>query len=897
MPNTLHVVSHTHWDREWYMPFEHHRLRLLALMDLLLEIFETEPDYRHFHTDGQMIPFEDYLEVRPHRQAELRAAAQAGKLSLGPWYVLQDEALTSAEANVRNMMYGLKLAREFGEPLMVGYLPDTFGHFSQMPQLLRGFGIDNAVFGRGVNRYDAAKAADPDAEPGEVGYKSELIWRSPDGSEVLGVFLANWYSNAMDIPADPHEAAAFLERARDAAQAVATTPELLLMNGCDHTPTRRDVGRVIEAVRELLDDEIVHTSLAGYLKVLRTAVGDLQAAEGELRSEYTNGWGTLADTLSARLYQKQANWRCQQLLERWSEPLSAFAAVLGQRYPSDELWYAWATLMKNHPHDSICGCSCDEVHSEMDVRFDRVEQVGCALRDVAAQAIGDAVDDSKAPDDAARVLVFNPTSGARTEIVTVDVEFPADQPCGRIAVVDENGTPLAAKASQKEPSWGYKLPDDRFRTPYDCTRMACQVLVPDIPGVGYKSFYVRPLPEPATDPGPVIGNVLENEYLRVELRENGILDITEKESGVSFAGLNVYEDGGDCGDEYIYRAPAKDTVIRTDDPYSMRLLVPTDIDGAEFDAPTLWEDGLGCRARVCGILTVPRSSDRHERDEMGAPVLVTMHLALPHGARSLQVTVGIENHAQDHRLRALFPTGIETQWCYADSQFDIVRRSIQPSRVWQNPSNPQPQQAFVDITDGEKGLCIANRGLPSYEVLRDGSNTIAITLLRCVGEIGDWGKFPTPNAQCTGTNHAEYAVIPHAGQIMDPENCQAARTAWEYANPAWATQVRHFKHPHPERWSRKLPATARLVSVEPSWLALSSIKLAEAGEGVIVRLYNPFDRPTEGALEALVPIRQAFLTNLAETRQIELACSGKRISFEVPARKIVTLELVPEPEI
>lgn len=894
MPKTLHVVSHTHWDREWYMPFEHHRLRLLALMDLLLDIFQTEPAYRHFHMDGQMIPFEDYLEVRPHREAELRSAAQSGKLSLGPWYVLQDEALTSAEANVRNMMYGLKLAREFGEPLMVGYLPDTFGHFSQMPQLLRGFGIDNAVFGRGVNRYDAARAADPDADPGEVGYKSELIWRSPDGSEVLGVFLANWYSNAMDIPADSAEAAAFLERARDNAQAVATTAELLLMNGCDHTPTRRDVGRVIEAVRGLLDDEIVHTNLADYLGALRPAIGELQAAEGELRSEYTNGWDTLADTLSARLYQKQANWQCQQLLERWAEPLSAFASMLGQRYPSDELWYAWATLMKNHPHDSICGCSCDEVHREMDVRFDRVEQVGRALRDVSAQVIGDAVDDMNAPGDAARVLVFNPTSGARTEVVTVDVEFPADQLCTAIAVVDETGMPLAAEASQHGPDWGYKLPDDRFRTPYDCTRMACSVLVPDIPGLGYKSIYVRPVAEPAADPEPVVGNVLENEYLRVELRENGILDVTEKESGVRFTGLNVCEDGGDCGDEYIYRAPEKDTVIRTDDPYSMRSLVPTDIDGAEFDAPEVREDGLGISARVRGLLTVPRASDKGQRYGIAAPVLVTMDLTLARGARSLQVKLEIDNHAQDHRLRALFPTGIEADFCYADSQFDIVRRRVRPSRVWQNPSNPQPQQAFVDISDGEKGLCIANRGLPSYEILRDGSNTIALTLLRCVGEIGDWGKFPTPDAQCAGTNYAEYAVIPHAGHIMDPENCHAARTAWEYANPAWATQVRHFRHPHPERWSRKLPATARLVSVEPGWLALSAVKLAEIGGGVIVRLYNPFDRPVEGALEALVPIRQAFLTNLAETRQTELACSGNRVSFEAPARKIVTLELMPE---
>jgi len=879
MPNTLHVISHTHWDREWYMPFEQHRLRLVALMDMLLDIFEGEPEFRHFHMDGQMIPYEDYLAVRPDKADALQRAIEAGKLSLGPWYVLQDEALTSSEANVRNMMYGLKLARRLGRPLMVGYLPDTFGHFSQMPQLLNGFGIQDVVFGRGVNAYDAQRATDPQAEAGEVGYKSELTWRSPDGSEVLAVFMANWYANAMDIPSDPSEAAGFLRQARDNALRFATTSQLLMMNGCDHTPIKPDVGRVVRAAEELMDDEIVHTDLASYFAALRRHTGELQVARGELRSEYTNGWTTLADTLSARMYEKQANWWCQQLLERWVEPLTAFASVLGEKHPTDQTWYAWATLMQNHPHDSICGCSCDEVHREVDLRFAKSQQVGEGLRDAAAQALANRVSAQADDDASATVLVLNPLPGSRTGTVHVQVEFPEDVQAGQVEAVDADGNRLAVSQVHTEPGWSYQLPDDRFRVSSDCRRATCQILVPDVPGAGYKTIVVRPVAHEAAAEATCEVDVLENDHLRVRVNPDGVLDIVEKASGVSFEGLNLYEDGGDCGDEYIYRSPQADAIITT----------AGDDSGP---APGCLHSEIGSWAALEHRLVVPVQGDAAARSEQTAEMQVSTELWLPRGARHLAVSVHIDNPARDHRLRALFPTHIAAECCYADSQFDIVERQIQPWGGWHNPSNPQPQQAFVDISDPEKGLCIANRGLPCYEVLRDGRGTIALTLLRCVGRIGDWGDFATPEAQCIGANVAQYAIIPHAGHIMDPEQCDAARIAWEYATPMWATQVKHFMYPHKERWTEELPAQAALVSLEPRWLALSCVRRAEQRDSLVVRLYNPFDLDTQATIRCLWDVKQAYTTNLAEDRQDELAPQGSAVAVSAPAKQIVTVELV-----
>uniref|UniRef100_UPI0030B8F50F glycoside hydrolase family 38 N-terminal domain-containing protein n=1 Tax=Cohnella rhizosphaerae TaxID=1457232 RepID=UPI0030B8F50F len=145
-----HIVSHTHWDREWYMPYERHHVRLIELMDVLIDTLERDPDYRSFHLDGQTIILDDYLEVRPDMRERLTGLIREGRIAVGPWYVLQDEFLTSAEANVRNLLVGHRDAERYGPVAKIGYFPDSFGNMGQAPQLMRQAGIANAVFGRGV---------------------------------------------------------------------------------------------------------------------------------------------------------------------------------------------------------------------------------------------------------------------------------------------------------------------------------------------------------------------------------------------------------------------------------------------------------------------------------------------------------------------------------------------------------------------------------------------------------------------------------------------------------------------------------------------------------------------------------------------------------------------------
>ena len=188
--NTVHVISHVHWDREWYLPFQKHRMRLVELIDKLLYTIDNDESFKSFHLDGQFIVLEDYLDIKPEMEDKIKEYIEKGRIIVGPWYVLQDEYLTSSEANIRNMLLGFKLGEKYGSIAKVGYFPDSFGNISQVPQILKGFGIDCAVFGRGI----APVGFNNKVLDSSNQYHSEVLWESPDGSKVLGIFMANWYN-------------------------------------------------------------------------------------------------------------------------------------------------------------------------------------------------------------------------------------------------------------------------------------------------------------------------------------------------------------------------------------------------------------------------------------------------------------------------------------------------------------------------------------------------------------------------------------------------------------------------------------------------------------------------------------------------------------------------------
>ncbi|QIZ05582.1 alpha-mannosidase [Priestia megaterium] len=895
MNKTAHIISHSHWDREWYLPFEKHRYYFIKLMNDLIDQFKKEGNmFQAFHLDGQTVLLEDYFAVHPENREIVKQLIQEKKLHIGPWYVLQDAFLTSSEANVRNLQIGIHDAKAYGHVSKIGYFPDTFGIYGQAPQLLKQAGIDTAAFGRGVKPtgFNNTVSDSPDYESPY----SEMIWKSPDGSNVLGILFANWYSNGNEIPVDEAEAKKFWDVKLRDAEKYASTNQLLFMNGCDHQPLQKTIPQAIETAASLYPDyTFKHSSFDEYTEALKEALPEkLQVIEGELRNQRTDGWSTLVNTASSRIYLKQWNNHCQTLLEKIAEPLASMAFLAGGTYPREYLRFMWKSLMKNHPHDSICGCSVDEVHREMETRFETVSQMGEVFVSEQAAELAGKIDTSGAPEGGIPLVVLNTTGWNKDEVVTktVDLEkvyfsqmhfeeipiYLQDKELPAYKLVDQSAKTIESQLESPVVEFGYDLPDDKFRQPFFAKRAKVSFLTENVPAFGYKTFYLIPQeqpdgqrPEQAADGGME----MENEYVHLLFHEDGTYDLTNKATGRTFHRLGIYEDTGDVGNEYMFKeAKGHEPITTKDVPAVFRFIE---------------KSPLRTELEFTHTLTIPVSADDrlaiernrliwHKEREAGrldetTTITLRTVATLEKGMKGPAFKLTIDNQAADHRLRVLFPTGLQTETHQADSIFEIVTRPNIPEKEWENPSFCHHQQRFASIKGDEMGLTVATDGLQEYEIL-PADGTIALTVLRSVAELGDWGYFPTPEAQCIGIQTAEWQVLMHEKDVIASK---AFVEAYQYKVPLQVIQTSAHEG--------TLPADHQFVNWESEGLAWSSMKVAEECDDVMIRWFNP--APTSKSLTASIPTQPDFTSY--KSTILEEQTNDSSDQYEVTGYEIITL--------
>src|SRR5262245_44718684 len=408
----VHVVPHTHWDREWYQSFQTFRLRLVDLLDQLIPQMERDPAYARFLLDGQLAVVDGYLAARTDAEEPLRRVVGSGRISIGPWYTLPDEFLVSGETLVRNLQRGLRVADRFGGAMQVGYLPDMFGHVAQMPQILVGFGFEHAVVWRGV--------------PAAID-RSGFWWRAPDGSTIRAEYLPQGYGNGSALPDDAKAFVAALDGFGRQWGDLLVGP-LLWMNGTDHQMPQPWLGRVVaeaNALQDRLDLRIV--SLPEHLATVTTE--GLPSWNGELRA------GARANVLmgvaSNRVDVRQAAARAERAVERLAEPLSALF-LPPERWPAELLDEAWRDLILNSAHDSVCACSIDEVCDAVLHRYAEATDIGDGLADRALAHLAARVRPARAAVGAGHVsgpLVVNPTARPRGGVVRLTLPT-ADAPPG-----------------------------------------------------------------------------------------------------------------------------------------------------------------------------------------------------------------------------------------------------------------------------------------------------------------------------------------------------------------------------------------------------------------------------------------------------------------------------------
>ncbi|MGT2656377.1 alpha-mannosidase [Streptococcus varani] len=880
----VHIISHSHWDREWYMAYEQLHMRLIQLMDDLLDLFKKDPEFHSFHLDGQTIILDDYLQVKPEREPEVRQAIKDGKLRIGPFYILQDDFLISSESNVRNMLIGKEDCDRWGASVPLGYFPDTFGNMGQTPQLMKGAGLEAAAFGRGIRPTGFNNQVDSSEKYSSQ--FSEMAWKGPDDSQILGLLFANWYSNGNEIPTEESEARTFWDKKLADAERFASTRHLLIMNGVDHQPVQLDVAKAIALANQLYPDyEFIHSCFEDYLEDLKLDLPEeLSTVHGEITSQETDGWYTLANTASSRIYLKQANTRVSRQLENIAEPLASIAYDLTGKYPHEELRYAWKTLLQNHPHDSICGCSVDSVHQEMMPRFEKAYEVGQFVAERALKQIADSLDTSRFPENTCPFFLLN-TSGHEKKTVT-DIEliwkkFPFGQRFPKevyqeakdyletykpnFQVIDDAGHILPdIQILGTDISFDYDLPERTFREAYFAIKV--QVRLPiDLEGLSWKILALQEGTgiEGLTNEENLLfnpdNNYLENDFIRVCITSEGLLNIHDKSSHQDFFNCLQYEDCGDIGNEYIFRQPQGDIPYFAHHGQFKQEVVTNTAQLAEIDLIHTFEIPTSADALLqTEMETVIDITERQAgRSDKKAPFTIKTRIRMEKNNPRLQFTTSFDNQMKNHRLRVLFPTPLTTDHHYADSIFETVKRPNQVNKqFWKNPSNPQHQECFVSLFDGQDGVTIGNYGLNEYEILPE-TNTIAITLLRSIGELGDWGYFPTPEAQCLGqqTVHFSFESMSKETRFASYWQAQEGQVPLLYQQ----TTVH----------SGQVKPSHIFLNKLADQVALTACKRRTKDNALVTRFYN-FSNEEACDCRVTIPNHQAQVINLLEEDSPEI---------------------------
>ncbi len=884
------VISHTHWDREWYMPLELFRLRLVDLIDRCLETLEKYPLFI-FHLDAQTIVLEDYLEIRPDKKELLRKMITERRLIVGPWYLQNDFYLTSGEATVRNLLEGTRLANDFGCCAKVGYVPDQFGNISQLPQILNNFGIDSFIFGRG---WASAEKRLP----------TEFIWKGEDGSEVLAVHMAFWYNNAQRFSANIDTAKKLVDIVENCFEGVAMSPYLLLMNGVDHLEAQDDLLPILDEVQKRLGDDkkIMQYHMEDYIQDLQEYFieneVELMEHVGELR-QGSDG-AVLKGTLSSRSYLKTANVKLQNMLECKLEPVYSFLEMSGAEgvYSRDHFRYMWKQLLKNHPHDSICGCSRDEIHAHMEDRFACLEEVTGEMLRRGLEEMAHHMGLPDFSDENYVILAVNTVEQERDDVFRAVIDIPVEDGYAGISIWDQDGNQvpfdLISKVRAKKDVFNaLNLPGVLTVDRYTVSLRSGKVAPMSVKGFIVKNSGVENELTPAI---PFPNEVkMENERYQIAVTPNGTVSLYDKQTGHRIDDLLELEDDADRGQSYIFYG--------TDHPA---------IYGSSFPATVEWVENRQHR-QVCKItreMVVPAYYDFEALTRSAETTVCTIALTLTLNAGTAPLEIGYElnNTAKDHRIRLRVNAGMKPELSYADIPFDIV--SHKDSDHWRDTtSQALPNTSFAAMQQDGKGIVVFTEGTHEYEHLSK-TGTLAFTLVRSTGVInrepnlvvneGDY--WHCPGNQCLRVLSGRLGIACYA------DDCVAAGVAIAskaFRNPLIGyadccdrkkfaggrtavqdTSLEEFFYLPDKYADVKVPSNRSFVTVDQNTILLTAIKKAENGAGMIVRLLNLSSDEVTAQIKVKGTIYETQMDEISARHLGENA-----ISYTFAPKQILTLRV------
>lgn len=866
------IATSTHWDREWYRTFQEFQIRLCDLINRLLELLEREDALGCYTFDGQCVVLEDYLEIFPENRERIERLVREGRLIFGPLYNLPDEFLSGGEALIRNFLMGEEVTKGIGKKLNVGYVPDNFGHISQLPQILNGVGIKNAFFFRGTNM-DTVK------------YK-EFYWEGPDKSRVLAEYMPLGYWSLKSWGKLGKSVVEHFREAYEQLKEHSALNVFLMINGSDHLYQDPEFGNMLGEVQRAFPElSIRNGSFEDYARLAEKAAEekgeDLVTIHGELR-DFRYGPDPTAVT-STRMELKKRLFDTLAEAERYAEPLNVIASELGNgyTYPAGFFRKAWKKILVSLGHDGITGCSTDETMRDIGNYLTHAGEILSTLRDAAFREL--LAEDENGEE---QFVLFNPNPWPYTGVVRQVLHIEEGETTWKdFTLEDAEGTEVPYEIQRVyrdviTREFPYNSKERVYRTCFEILfraehvsalgRKAYRIVKKELREKRKEEFFVR-----SQNSQPE----LENEFCRVTVNPDASVNVYDKKSGKWYRNLNQLIARGDAGDEYQHVSPVLD-----------RHVFPV-LQGISLIRNSSLSESLELSVE----LSIPESRDVFGLgEEQGSGRLkASIRVTLYAGEDRVEFETRIENQCRDFILYAKFPAPFEGAKDYSYVSFDEVIRDQNiygfDPELKSTQSFLKPMQRYGGVIGSKDRMDLLTKGLYEYHVKPDQQGMdFYLTLLRSTSYMfhglplswldGQHSTTPiveTKGSRGLGESECRYALI------LNGTN--TARAAEEYCYPPVGLEGRGTKL-HKEEENSFLELASEHVRI-------SALKKSEDGDGVIVRLYQTEEEEIRTELFTQLPIESCAATDLLERTIQELPHEEHRIPITIKSKQIVTLKI------
>ena len=900
MKRKIHVIPHSHWDREWYFTTSRSKVYLMKDLGDVLNTLENDPEFKYFMVDAQGSLLDDYIKWRPQDKERISKLVNDGRLVIGPWYTQTDQLVISGESIVRNMYYGMKRCESFGKYMNVGYVPDSFGQSGNMPQIYRQFGIEDTLFWRGVSD-DMVKHTD-------------YNWRGDDGSVVFTTQIPFGYYIGGNIPEEPEENEEFWQKeCLEKAGGRSATRHIYFPNGFYQAPVRTNLPQLVKERNEKdPENEYVISCIEDYIKDVKSENPELEEVQGEL--VIAKHMRIHKSIFSSRSDLKVMNTQIQNYVTNVMEPLLTISYNLGNEYPHEAVAEIWKLLFENAAHDSIGSCISDTANEDVYVRYKQARDIAVNLVELHSRLIATNVKN----DADMTFTAINTLPQKRKDTVIVKTYVPG----GKFAIIDEKGNDVDYTIIKSRDLTDYVLsqtimldPSRKFYVPDQVLEVTMAIKANDVPALGYVQYSIDTQKDSHKETADK--KVLENKYYTIEVEENGSLTIVDKANNVTYKNQGILVENGDDGDSFNYSPPRKDMEVFSNESKCTVKISGSDI----YD-----------QAEIHFDMVVPADLDERAEGKVSVTMLVDMTVALRKDSKVIDFNVKVDNKGLSHRLCVLFDSQIVSAFNYADQQFGLIKRpnyyekemklymesmnnktekkaGIQELANWANdqstwqepPISIEPTQSYVSLTDGKTGIAVIPQGVREYEVLDD--SKIRLTLFRTYGFMGKENLIyrpgrasgeriiETPAAQLLKEMEFNFGFTSYAGDINDSDIDTLAKqyntnlevyTYAEFLNGRLIFSQREI-----EGQNAKIHS---LFETEGN-LVVSAVKKAEEDDGYIIRLYNGKDhKDLDDKIKFNFDIKEAYYTNLKEEKTEEIKVENNTISVkELSHCKFVTI--------